>query len=142
MILSPQSLDEYTDQGKTNEILFTHLLTCLIENFKILRSGEAAVFIISSLSHSCPNRDQQNSDGIGLVQPVVYRMKIVVPSRIGCRYTLILTHSTLSVSGEKVLFQFGCGAHSVISWLDWFVPVSTVFPVQHLTRITHVHRLC
>jgi len=55
LILSPQSLNEYPDQAERNKILFMHLLTCLAENFNIFRRGEAAVFIILSLSHSCPN---------------------------------------------------------------------------------------
>jgi len=59
LFISPQSLNEYKDQGKTNEMLFIHL-TCLAGNFNIFRRGEAVVFIILSLSHSCPNQDQQN----------------------------------------------------------------------------------
>jgi cytoplasmic iron level regulating protein YaaA (DUF328/UPF0246 family) len=78
LILSPQSLNEYKDQAKTNQLLFTHLLTCLAENFNIFRREEAAVFIILSLSHSCSNQDQQNFDA--------WQRKF----RIGCRYALIL----------------------------------------------------
>jgi hypothetical protein len=64
LILSPQGLNEYTDQAKTNEILFTHLLICFAE----VICRRAAVFIILSLSHSCLNWDQQNFErkfGIG-----------------------------------------------------------------------------